>query len=58
MQFGIFYEHQIPRPWVDGNEHKLFKDALEQVEAYPLLRKPEERPEDLEIVKSLAGQKS
>src|SRR5204862_2762459 len=32
MQFGIFYEHQIPRPWRDGDEHKLFKDALDQVE--------------------------
>jgi alkanesulfonate monooxygenase SsuD/methylene tetrahydromethanopterin reductase-like flavin-dependent oxidoreductase (luciferase family) len=32
MQFGIFYEHQIPRPWRDGDEHRLFKDALEQVE--------------------------
>lgn len=32
MQFGIFYEHQIPRPWAEGEEHKLFKDALEQVE--------------------------
>jgi alkanesulfonate monooxygenase SsuD/methylene tetrahydromethanopterin reductase-like flavin-dependent oxidoreductase (luciferase family) len=32
MQFGIFYEHQIPRPWNDGDEHRLFKQALEQVE--------------------------
>jgi len=32
MQFGIFYEHQIPRPWKDGDERKLFRDALEQVE--------------------------
>jgi alkanesulfonate monooxygenase SsuD/methylene tetrahydromethanopterin reductase-like flavin-dependent oxidoreductase (luciferase family) len=32
MQFGIFYEHQIPRPWNEGDEHKLFKDALDQVE--------------------------
>lgn len=32
MQFGIFYEHQIPRPWADGDEHRLFKEALEQVE--------------------------
>jgi alkanesulfonate monooxygenase SsuD/methylene tetrahydromethanopterin reductase-like flavin-dependent oxidoreductase (luciferase family) len=31
MKFGIFYEHQIPRPWREGDEHKLFKDALEQV---------------------------
>jgi alkanesulfonate monooxygenase SsuD/methylene tetrahydromethanopterin reductase-like flavin-dependent oxidoreductase (luciferase family) len=32
MQFGIFYEHQLPRPWVDGAELKLFQDALDQVE--------------------------
>src|ERR1700687_5054991 len=32
MQFGIFYEHQIPRPWQDGDEHRLFKQALDQVE--------------------------
>ena len=32
MKFGIFYEHQLPRPWDDGSEHKLFKDALEQIE--------------------------
>jgi alkanesulfonate monooxygenase SsuD/methylene tetrahydromethanopterin reductase-like flavin-dependent oxidoreductase (luciferase family) len=32
MKFGIFYEHQIPRPWHDGDEHRLFKEALEQVE--------------------------
>ena len=32
MKFGIFYEHQLPRPWVEGEEQKLFNDALEQVE--------------------------
>ncbi len=32
MKFGLFYEHQIPRPWHDGAEYKLFKDALAQVE--------------------------
>src|ERR1700761_2037171 len=32
MKFGIFYEHQLPRPWNDGDELKLFKDALDQVE--------------------------
>ncbi len=32
MQFGIFYEHQLPRPWAEGDEHKLFQDALDQVE--------------------------
>ena len=32
MKFGIFYEHQLPRPWDDGQELKLFQDALSQVE--------------------------
>ncbi|HWP66002.1 MAG TPA: LLM class flavin-dependent oxidoreductase [Candidatus Limnocylindria bacterium] len=32
MKFGIFYEHQLPRPWREGDEHRLFKEALEQVE--------------------------
>ena len=32
MKFGIFYEHQLPRPWEDDSELKLIQDALEQVE--------------------------
>ncbi len=32
MKFGIFYEHQFPRPWGEGQELKLFQDALSQVE--------------------------
>ena len=32
MKFGIFYEHQLPRPWDEGSELKLIQDALEQVE--------------------------
>lgn len=32
MKFGIFYEHQFPRPWGEGDELKLFQDALSQVE--------------------------
>ena len=32
MRFGIFYEHQMGRPWEDGAEHRLLQDALEQVE--------------------------
>ena len=31
MRFGVFYELQLPRPWKDGDEQKLFNDALEQV---------------------------
>src|SRR5919199_430251 len=32
MRFGIFYEHQMPRPWGEDAEEKLLNDALEQVE--------------------------
>src|ERR687892_1680368 len=32
MKFGIFYEHQLPRPWDSESEHKLLHDALEQIE--------------------------
>jgi len=32
MKFGIFYEHQLPRPWGEGAELRLYQEALEQVE--------------------------
>ena len=32
MKFGIFYEHQLPRPWGDGRELALIQEALDQVE--------------------------
>src|SRR5512138_935204 len=32
MQFGIFYEHQLPRPWAEGAELRLFQESLDQVE--------------------------
>jgi alkanesulfonate monooxygenase SsuD/methylene tetrahydromethanopterin reductase-like flavin-dependent oxidoreductase (luciferase family) len=32
MKFGMFYEHQLPRPWGPDSEHQLLKDALDQVE--------------------------
>ena len=31
MRFGIFYEHQLPKPWNEGDEARLFHEALEQV---------------------------
>jgi alkanesulfonate monooxygenase SsuD/methylene tetrahydromethanopterin reductase-like flavin-dependent oxidoreductase (luciferase family) len=31
MKFGIFYEHQLPRPWTATSELALFQDALAQV---------------------------
>jgi alkanesulfonate monooxygenase SsuD/methylene tetrahydromethanopterin reductase-like flavin-dependent oxidoreductase (luciferase family) len=32
MRFGIFYEHQLPRPWLQASEAQLYREALEQVE--------------------------
>ncbi|WFU14473.1 LLM class flavin-dependent oxidoreductase [Bradyrhizobium sp. CB3481] len=32
MKLGLFYEHQVPRPWEEGSERKLFSDALKQIE--------------------------
>src|SRR5919199_3496414 len=33
MRFGLFYEHQNPRPWEEErSERALMTDALEQVE--------------------------
>ena len=32
MKFGIFYEHQLPRPWQEDSEHTLLQNALEQIE--------------------------
>ncbi len=32
MKFGIFYEHQLPRPWKEGDELRLYQEALDQVE--------------------------
>src|SRR5438270_8466606 len=31
MRFGIFYEHQLPRPWSPDSEADLLREALEQV---------------------------
>ena len=32
MKFGIFYELQLPRPWSEGDELKLYQNALTQLE--------------------------
>jgi len=32
VKFGIFYEHQLPRPWEEESEFRLIQDALEQCE--------------------------
>jgi len=31
MRFGVFYEHQLPKPWNEGDEARLFHQALDQV---------------------------
>ena len=32
MKFGIFYEHQLPRPWTEMSEYQLLQDSLAQIE--------------------------
>jgi len=32
VKFGIFYEHQLPRPWEEDSEYQLLQNALEQCE--------------------------
>jgi alkanesulfonate monooxygenase SsuD/methylene tetrahydromethanopterin reductase-like flavin-dependent oxidoreductase (luciferase family) len=32
MKFGIFYEHQLPRPWGPRSEYQLMQDSLSQIE--------------------------
>jgi alkanesulfonate monooxygenase SsuD/methylene tetrahydromethanopterin reductase-like flavin-dependent oxidoreductase (luciferase family) len=32
MKFGIFYEHQLPRPWTEKSEYQLLQDTLTQIE--------------------------
>jgi alkanesulfonate monooxygenase SsuD/methylene tetrahydromethanopterin reductase-like flavin-dependent oxidoreductase (luciferase family) len=31
MRFGVFYEHQLPKPWSEDDEYQLLQDALDQV---------------------------
>ncbi|MBV9250070.1 MAG: LLM class flavin-dependent oxidoreductase [Acetobacteraceae bacterium] len=32
MKFGIFYEHQLPRPWTQYSEYDLLQQSLAQVQ--------------------------
>ena len=32
MKFGVFHEHQLPRPWLVDDEHRAYRSALEQVQ--------------------------
>src|SRR5271167_1237276 len=32
MKFGLFYEHQLPQPWAEDSELRLYQQALDQVE--------------------------
>lgn len=32
MKFGLFFEHEVPRPWREGDEQRKFDEALEQIE--------------------------
>lgn len=32
MKFGIFYEHQLPRPWTERSEYNLLQNSLDEIE--------------------------
>jgi hypothetical protein len=32
MKFGLFFEHQVPRPWAVDNDRRVLTEALEQIE--------------------------
>ena len=32
MKFGLFYEHQLPRPWREDSEFELLSESLDQIE--------------------------
>ena len=32
MKFGLFYEHQLPQPWAEDSEPRLYRQAFEQIE--------------------------
>src|ERR687896_1437360 len=32
MRFGIFYEHQLPRPWDTHSEYRLLQESLDEIE--------------------------
>jgi luciferase family oxidoreductase group 1 len=32
VRFGVFYEHQIPRPWSERSEYDVFQNSLAQIE--------------------------
>ncbi|MEX2650241.1 MAG: hypothetical protein WD673_14625 [Alphaproteobacteria bacterium] len=31
MEFGVFCEHQLPRPWAEGDELRVVSEALDLV---------------------------
>ena len=32
MKFGLFFEHQVPRPWRDDDDARVFAETMEQIE--------------------------
>jgi alkanesulfonate monooxygenase SsuD/methylene tetrahydromethanopterin reductase-like flavin-dependent oxidoreductase (luciferase family) len=32
VKFGLFFEHQVPRPWAEGDDKRVLAEALEQIE--------------------------
>ena len=32
MKFGVFYVHQLPRPWSERAEYELLQHSLDEIE--------------------------
>src|SRR5262249_37895774 len=32
VKFGLFFEHQVPRPWAEGDESRVLREGMEQIE--------------------------
>ena len=31
MKFGLFFEHQVPRPWAPGDDRRVLEEAMEEI---------------------------
>ena len=31
MKFGLFFEHQVPRPWEPGDDRRVLEEAMEEI---------------------------
>ena len=49
MKFGVFYEHQYPRPWEPGGEARLFHEAIAERIPERTVRREERTAEGIAV---------